>query len=166
MRIDISWTVISRGAVVKGRSSDVDEEIVTNVISRFSYGVVYNEPFNPAIHAREDRFVCPYENRPKARNQMRWYLRRVGQPIRTILKMIFLIKAHTDGIATPQGENVKKTVPVKYQWRKYIDTEWDLVKNEKLIYASAAREPPARLNDGKGLLRWSSVATFELLTGV
>jgi hypothetical protein len=72
-----SWTAISRGAVAKGLCNTVEDEIVTNVIAKYSYGILYNTPFDPAQHLDQDRYLCPYENIPKARNQVRWYLRKV-----------------------------------------------------------------------------------------
>ena len=72
-----SWTAISRGAVAKGLSNAVEDEIVTNVIAKYSYGVVYMTPFDPTQHLEQDRYWCPYENIPLAKNQLRWYLRKV-----------------------------------------------------------------------------------------
>lgn len=76
-----SWTAISRGAVAKGLSNTIDDEVVTNVISRYSYGVAYAARFDPRIHVEEDRYTCPYMKIDKAKNQVQWYLRRVRRTL-------------------------------------------------------------------------------------
>ena len=48
---------------------------------------------------------------------------------------------------------MKKTNPVTYSWRKYIDNRWDLLDNQKYIYACSAKEPPTRFTDGKSFSR-------------
>jgi hypothetical protein len=72
-----SWSAISRGAVAKGLSNAVEDEIVTNVISKYSYGIAYSAVFDAKIHSIEDKYFCPIELVDKAAGQLRWYLKRV-----------------------------------------------------------------------------------------
>ena len=73
------WSAISRGAVAKGLSTAIEDEIVTNAIAKYSYGICYNAPFNPKKHLDQDKYFCPIEQKEKASNQVTWYLKRVSQ---------------------------------------------------------------------------------------
>jgi hypothetical protein len=121
----------------------VEDEIVTNVIAKYSYGILYNTPFDPAQHLDQDRYLCPYENIPKARNQVRWYLRKVRSRFANPKDQ------RIDQRMILQGQNVKKTDPVIYNWRKYISSMWDLLNVDEQIYSCASEIPPMRMNGGK-----------------
>lgn len=73
-----SWSAISRGAVRKGFNVSVEDEIVVNAISKYSYGTPYTTPWDPARHFEEDKYYCDFELRHRATNQLQWYLKRVS----------------------------------------------------------------------------------------
>ena len=82
-----SWTAICRGAVLKAlTNSSLPGPTVKTRISRCNYGTRYHTDFNPMKHIEFDRYIDPVSGRPKARNQLQWYLERVSV---TTLKWIF-----------------------------------------------------------------------------
>ncbi|KAK8014234.1 hypothetical protein PG990_007530 [Apiospora arundinis] len=88
-------TAICRGAVFKGFLQEKDKLPtpfikVTSTISRASYGIEFNMPFNKHQHLEEDKLWDRHEDRWMATNQMRWYLKR--------------------------GQNVSNIQPVRHQW--------------------------------------------------
>lgn len=74
-----SWTAICRGAVLKAlTNSALPGPIVQTRISRCNYGTRYHTDYNPTKHLQCDRYLDTVSGRPKARNQLQWYLKRVG----------------------------------------------------------------------------------------
>lgn len=76
--LSCSWSAISRGAVRKGFNVSVEDEIVVNAISKYSYGTAYNTLWDPTRHSKEDKYFCEFELRDRATNQLQWYLKRVS----------------------------------------------------------------------------------------
>lgn len=77
MLIPSRWGAISRGAVIKGLSTSVEDETVTNFISKLSYGVKHSTIFNHSEHTFRDRYHCPVKKIDMAKDQFTWYLKRV-----------------------------------------------------------------------------------------
>ncbi|KAF4634498.1 hypothetical protein G7Y89_g3596 [Cudoniella acicularis] len=75
--IPIQRPAKARGAVIKGQSTSVETETVTNYISKLSYGTLHDAYFNYYLHDESDKYTCPFEGTLMARNQFTWYLRRV-----------------------------------------------------------------------------------------
>lgn len=69
-----SWTAICRGAVLKGMS----DETVVNHISKYHYGIHFQEKYNSSKHEEQDKVWDMVECEWKAYHQMRWYISRVS----------------------------------------------------------------------------------------
>lgn len=85
--------MISRGAVIKGLSNSVQEETVVNFVSKLSYGVKYAARFDPSKHLQEDKFMDNLTGCDMARDQFKWYLKRVSRNhlnLTLSLTMLFL----------------------------------------------------------------------------
>lgn len=145
------WSAISRGAVLKGLTTSVEDETVTNHIAKFSYGVVYNTEFDPAIHHIADKYLDPISNKYSARSQVQWYLRRVSPAFFFPSLILILGTAFTNKhvCLVTQGENTRKTEPVKHNWLRRLPSKEALGKTTAItIFYSDAKDPPARLTDG------------------
>ncbi|KAI0483753.1 hypothetical protein F4859DRAFT_473995 [Xylaria cf. heliscus] len=83
-------TAICRGAVMKGFLEDEDGRHgstppinIASTVSRASYGIDFQAPFDPVTHLEEDKIWDKYVGIWKATNQMRWYIQR-GQTVSTM----------------------------------------------------------------------------------
>ncbi|CAG8977831.1 hypothetical protein HYALB_00008997 [Hymenoscyphus albidus] len=115
-----SWSVISRGAVIKGLSVSPETETVTNFISKLSYGVKHNSYFRPYFHDERDKYRCPLKGVDMARDQFTWYLKR--------------------------GTSVSKLDPVRYQWLVSLRSIHELEKVHGEVWISDQKTPPTRLD--------------------
>lgn len=70
--------MISRGAVIKGLSTSVQQETVVNFVSKLSYGIKYSARFDPSKHWPEDKFTDTLTGYDMAKDQFKWYLKRVS----------------------------------------------------------------------------------------
>ncbi|KAH9226360.1 hypothetical protein K456DRAFT_1754919 [Colletotrichum gloeosporioides 23] len=74
-------TAICRGAIYKGFLEKPSGAIVppievTSTVSRYSYGIKYVTGYNKAQHLPVDKMWDEHENQWRARNQIKWYLKR------------------------------------------------------------------------------------------
>ncbi|KAH8672887.1 hypothetical protein BGZ60DRAFT_405791 [Tricladium varicosporioides] len=113
-----AWSVISRGAVIKGQSTTAESDTVTNFISGRSYGIMYDSPWDPFQHNRKDKYRCPLKGIDMARNQFKWYLKR--------------------------GDSVSKMQPVTYSWKMKLRNIRELENVHGTIWVSNNPTPPSR----------------------
>ena len=78
------WIAIARGALVKALEMNDPEHSsgikVTSRVSRVSYGIKYNQPYDKDRHRKEEREWCQDEGRYMVKDRMRWYLKK-GQDV-------------------------------------------------------------------------------------
>ncbi|RSM15432.1 hypothetical protein CDV31_005025 [Fusarium ambrosium] len=124
-------TAICRGAVYKGFMSGMAASSnglsqgpiqVTSTISRLSYGLFYNAPFDSSVHLEQDKKWDEAAHEWKATNQMQWYLTK--------------------------GENVSTKAPVSHSWHRLYQTNDDFEETfDVAIYQCQEDTPPTRKND-------------------
>lgn len=51
--------------------------LINTRLSRWNYGISFNEPFDETKHSPEDKYFCPYGKIDKARNQVMWLVKKV-----------------------------------------------------------------------------------------
>jgi len=116
-----AWGAISRGAVIKGLSTSVEDETVTNFISKLSYGVKHSTLFNHSEHSFRDRYHCPVKKIDMAKDQFTWYLKR--------------------------GQSVSKANPVQYRWLVPLQRSSEVDNVHGTIWVSELKTPPKRLDE-------------------
>ena len=133
--------------MAKGKSNSLEDEVVTNCITRYSYGFKSELPFEDHKHLREDRIWCPYRCRFDATNQMLWYLKKVRCLRIPIIQRSFKF---TEAVIdkTLQGTNVRKSDPVAHDWYQYLDTKQELAEIRMKVYYCALDTPPSRGTEG------------------
>ncbi|KID84431.1 hsp70 family chaperone [Metarhizium guizhouense ARSEF 977] len=101
-------TAICRGAIFKGYldGANVAGEnsapvSIVSTIARQSLGVMYNDVFEDGVHQKRDKYWDENEGIWRARNQMRWYLRKgdsvsTGEPIRHDFYIAFATEEEFD----------------------------------------------------------------------
>lgn len=119
-------SAICRGAVYKGflDGMEIPEPIarelpvqVTSTIARASYGMKYRIRFDESKHSEEDKVWSTDELEWKAKNQMKWFVRKVRGSPTNCNKLREVINANV----LTQGENISKKEPVRsgyYQLHK------------------------------------------------
>jgi hypothetical protein len=70
-----AWSAVCRGAVQRGATGG--GEIVCNHISKYSYGVTHLEDWDPKRYLQVDKIFDDRLQSDQAKNQMRWYLKKV-----------------------------------------------------------------------------------------
>lgn len=68
-----AWTAVVRGAVLRGLEG---AELVLNRKSRRHYGVTCDPKFDPLVHPASCRYWDQYTEIHRARDQMRWYIKK------------------------------------------------------------------------------------------
>lgn len=77
-------TAICRGAILKGlMEAPISVEVpnaptILSTISRTCLGVNSISRFVEGVHRHKDKYLCPAEGIYKAKNQMSWYIEKVG----------------------------------------------------------------------------------------
>jgi hypothetical protein len=74
-----SWAAICRGAVLRG----LGNQLVVNHISKYNYGITCAPDFQEGYHLEVDRVADAVRQVPVAKNQMRWFLHRVSDPLQS-----------------------------------------------------------------------------------
>lgn len=111
-----SWSAICRGAVLKG----MNDATVINHISKYHYGIRYEDIFDNRKHNEADKFWDMVECKWKANDQMRWYISR--------------------------GDNISKTDPIVHHWYRVITDEEQLEEVTTMIHYCTAETAPKTLN--------------------
>ena len=75
-----SWSVVCRGAVHRGVQGG--DQIVTNHISKFSYGVIYQCSWQDGKFLLADKWFDDRRQSWAAVNQMNWYLKKVSRSLK------------------------------------------------------------------------------------
>ncbi|KAF2127837.1 actin-like ATPase domain-containing protein [Dothidotthia symphoricarpi CBS 119687] len=115
------WTAICRGAVLKALTNSlIPGPVVHTRISRCSYGIRYHTMFDSDIHLACDKYRDEVSGRDKARNQLRWYLKR--------------------------GDNISDAKPVRMPWHANVPVQEhrEFFSLGVLIQTCKEKDPPAR----------------------
>lgn len=114
---------------------------VVSTIARLSLGVAFAPLFVEGKHRPEDRYRDELEGVWRARNQMEWYLRKVGWFGSTEVSIRLISPA--------QGENVSKAQPKQKGFYISYSREKDFKRTHTdTIYQCDEDDPPSRLTTG------------------
>jgi len=86
LRTNFRWSAICRGATEWGlehvkavtTSPLRTNKTVVSRLSRYSYGVVANQLFDPKVHKLSERYLEEATGKWRADSQMKWFLKRVS----------------------------------------------------------------------------------------
>lgn len=74
-----SWTSVVKGAVHCEYMELGNTHLINTRLSRWNYGIPFRETYDPMKHREEDRYHDPHWKSEKARNQVCWLVKKVGQ---------------------------------------------------------------------------------------
>jgi hypothetical protein len=72
-----AWSAVARGAAMHA----LREKSVMYRRSRDHIGMVVHCDFQPEVHRCEDKFFCPIMKVYRAKNQMKWLIKKGSRPI-------------------------------------------------------------------------------------
>lgn len=90
------WSSICRGATLWGLEHSELTELTAAIkdnltiisrLSRYSYGILVSKVYDPSKHRVQDRYLDEIEGIYRAKDQMKWLLKRVRD-----LSPVFLVK--------------------------------------------------------------------------